>query len=89
MQRARLALLTPLGCRKQAAFLRADQGKGLVQPLPAQPELVLARVHREAEALLRRLAPHAPALLLQAARAVWTHVARRWTLNMNTPQIIL
>lgn len=50
---------------------------GAVQPLAAEPELVLAGVHAEAEALARGFAPHAAAALVQAVLAVGAQAAGR------------
>lgn len=55
--------------------LDRNEGIRLIQPLPAQPKLILAGVHRETETLLRGFAPHTTALLLQTGTAIRSFVA--------------
>ena len=72
---ARLALMVAV---RVAAAAAHDE---LVDPLAAQPELVLAGVDAEAEALLRLLAPHALALVVEALLARGALVACRRALH--------
>lgn len=80
MMGARFALFLRPGGGHERRLLRGDQRKGLIEPLPTQPELVLAGVNRETEALLRGLAPHAAPSLLQTGAAIGALVARSGTL---------
>lgn len=79
VMQARIALFLRFR-RVNAVILRYDERIRLIQPLTAQPELVLASVHGEAEALLRCFAPHAPASFLETGAAVGALVARRGAL---------
>lgn len=71
---AALALIVT-GERRAGARRYTHQAR-LVHPLSAQTELILRRVHREGEALLRGLAPYASATLVQALGAIRALPAR-------------
>lgn len=87
---ARLALVGPVRREvKPVLRRRRRRYRGFqIEPLAAQPELVLARVDGEAEALLRRLAPDATASNVQARAAVVTGVARDRTLPQGRDDIV-